>query len=109
MVTVGAHLSAARELCGSDQLGMAVLHGIKQICSGNVNVIQSCLKPTAPSHSTGHTDGAILLAVELGSRNRKGIKVAAENADLCGKNMRCVHFSEIYTECCNMRNMWQSH
>ena len=43
------------------------------------------------------------------TKNIKIIKTAVENANLCGKSMRCVHFAEICEKCGNMRNMRQSH
>jgi len=47
--------------------------------------------------------------IEIGHRNTNNIKIAVENANLCGKNMRYAHFAEICEKCGNMRNMRQSH
>ena len=43
------------------------------------------------------------------TKNIKIIKIAIENANLCGKNMRYVHFAGICKKCGNMRNMQKSH
>jgi len=43
------------------------------------------------------------------NKNTKNIKIAIENANLCGKNMRYMHFAEICKKCGNIQNMWQSH
>ena len=36
------------------------------------------------------------------TKNIKVIKIAAENANLCEKNMQYVHFAEIWKKCGNM-------
>ena len=45
----------------------------------------------------------------MGNRNTINIKIAVENANLCGKNMRHVQFAEICEKRGNKRNMRQSH
>jgi len=51
----------------------------------------------------------ILIQTETCIMNIKIIKIAVENANLCRKNMRYAHFSQICEKCGNMRNMRQSH
>jgi len=43
------------------------------------------------------------------TKNIKIIKIAIENANLCGKNMQYAHFAEICKKCSNMQNMQRSH
>ena len=89
-----------------------------EICG---NMVQNYLKPTVPhlvpDGSGGHTDGAILLAngwsrwrnlIEIGNRSINNIKIAVENASLCGKKYAtCAHFAEICEKCGNKWNMRQ--
>ena len=39
----------------------------------------------------------------------KLLKIAVENVNLCGRNLQCVHFAEIFEKCGNMWKMRQSH
>jgi len=71
------------------------------ICGGNM--VQKCSTPTTPSHSTGvrthrrcHSAGNRMVEVTKPYRNRNtNIKIAVENANLCGKNTRYAHFAEM--------------
>ena len=47
--------------------------------------------------------------IEMGIKNTNNIKIAVENANLCGKYARYAHFSEMCEKCGNKQNMRQSH
>ena len=56
-----------------------------------------------------HNPHKLNLGSKRNTQDIKMIKIVAEDANLCGKNMLYAHFAEICEKCGNMRNMRQLH
>jgi len=56
-----------------------------------------------------HSVGRQMVEVTKPNRNTENIEVAVVNGNLCGENVRYVHFAELCEKCGSMRNVQQSH